>query len=474
MPIMDGKVTKYHTYFEAFSPKDDWGPMPLVITHTSKGQIRIQILKPVVPYKRPVTERPTQKRKENLDTSNAFLPKELADIIATRQRRRRAWHARLLICTTMISSIDSTLADFKEEDEVEEIVAFKTSNYKDKNSKRIVVATPHIFPTPDLNRRKTLEAALPKTPPTNINTWVTVARNSHKKATVVVGEKIQAILSTKASQRQSPTSKIVTLGSDKRHFVRLPQEYEWRKLSPAGLREVLVRKLMISPPLIGRIKSVHPGFALSPHSVEARETILKAGNGLFLIGAKLEFTTSWAPIIIPTVPSTIRKEQGAVDLSSSMLADEIESVYSVRPVHLKLYGRNHTKAPNRTWMIFFSKAPRPLKSNNLLSFANDAMGIIPRKTALEHHLVEMVNCGGSHRSDSCRCLARPTRLSAPTKELMKTYRQAGEREYQAELRARAAEENTATNEHFNLEITSSQCSEVNTNFQNPNASPVVQ
>ncbi|KHJ30277.1 putative eka-like protein [Erysiphe necator] len=199
----------------------------------SKTIVSRQILKPVAPSKRPVTERPTQKGIEKLDTQNAFLPKELADIIATRQRRERAWHTRLLI----------------------------------------------------------------------------LACNGYKKARVVVGEKTQAILSTKASQRQSPTSKTVTSGSDKRLFVRLPQENEWRKLPPAELREVLVRKLMISPSLIGRIKPVHSGFALSPCSVEARESILKVGNGLFLTEAKLESATSWAPIIIPTLPLTIRKEQ---------------------------------------------------------------------------------------------------------------------------------------------------------------------
>ncbi|KHJ33121.1 putative eka-like protein [Erysiphe necator] len=317
------------------------------------------------------------------EIENAFLPKELADIIAIRQRRERAWHARLRICTTMISSIDSTLANFKEEVEIEEIVAFKTflrqaianfaaadsssspplipshtrpnkgnrnSNYKDKdkNLKKVLFATPYIVPTPVLNRKKTQEAALPKNSPTNNNTWVTVARNGHKKARVVVGEKTEAIPSTKASQRQSPTNKTATSGADKRLFVRVPQEHEWRKLSPAGIREVLVRKLSISPTLIGKIKPVHSGFALSPCCVEAREAILNAGNGLFLTGAKLESATNWVPVIIPTVPSTIRKEQGDVEVSSSMLADEIERVCSVRPAHLKLYRRNHPESPLRT------------------------------------------------------------------------------------------------------------------------------
>ncbi|KHJ36110.1 putative eka-like protein [Erysiphe necator] len=60
-----------------------------------------QILKHVAPSKLPITERPTSIRRE------------------------RAWHARLLICTTIISSIDSALANFQDEKEKEEVVAFK-------------------------------------------------------------------------------------------------------------------------------------------------------------------------------------------------------------------------------------------------------------------------------------------------------------------------------------------------------------
>ncbi|POS82015.1 hypothetical protein EPUL_006468, partial [Erysiphe pulchra] len=46
-----------------------------------------QILKPVAPSKRPITERPTSDSSDKSDSRNAFFPKELADIIAIRQRR---------------------------------------------------------------------------------------------------------------------------------------------------------------------------------------------------------------------------------------------------------------------------------------------------------------------------------------------------------------------------------------------------
>ncbi|KHJ33227.1 putative eka-like protein [Erysiphe necator] len=66
------------------------------------------------------------------------------------------------------------------------------------------------------------------------------------------------------------------------------------------------------------------------------------------------------------------------------------------------------------------------------------------------------NCGGPHRSDSRRCLARPTRSGTPTKEQLKTYRQAGEREFQAVARAKEAELKAANTEESRSNITDSQ------------------
>ncbi|KHJ30634.1 putative eka-like protein [Erysiphe necator] len=100
-------------------------PSPLNLQSLTKNTDGRQILKPVAPSKRPGTERTTLNNSNKINIGNAFLPKKLADIVAIRQRRERAWHARLIICTTAISSLESTLANFKDEIEVEEVAAFK-------------------------------------------------------------------------------------------------------------------------------------------------------------------------------------------------------------------------------------------------------------------------------------------------------------------------------------------------------------
>ena len=80
------------------------------------------------------------------------------------------------------------------------------------------------------------------------------------------------------------------------------------------------------------------------------------------------------------------------------------------------------------------------------------------------------NCGGPYRSDSRLCLARPTRSGVPTKEQLKTYRQAGEREFQALARAREAEQKATTVE--NIVSPTTEISSTDQVVSEPQAAPV--
>ncbi|POS87841.1 hypothetical protein EPUL_001568 [Erysiphe pulchra] len=180
-----------------------------------------------------------------------------------------------------------------------------------------------------------------------------------------------------------------------------------------------------------------------------------------------------------------------VDVSKSMLADEIERFCPVRPAYLKLYGRNKSEAPHRTWLAYFPKAPRaefrvfdesgifckrcnwhhPAKNcSRAPSCANWGSTNYSVDTCMA--ATKCRNYGGPHRADSHRCLARPNRSGVPTKEQMKTYRQMGEREYQAVQRARIAEENAATTGRIDIDLTSSQRLGDISSPENSQATPV--
>ncbi|KHJ35987.1 putative eka-like protein [Erysiphe necator] len=313
---------------------------------------------------------------------------------------------------------------------------------------------PTVAATHRINATLKTANALPIVPKTTPMLWTTVVRNGQKKTRLNEPNNKKQLKST----------------DDMRLFVRLSNEHEWRKLSPAGIREVVFKKLSISPTSIGLIKPVRTGFALSPRNNEAREALLKLSLRLSSFEAKLEPATSWLPVIIPTVPRYIRTEKGQVEVTKELLSDEIERVTSMRPNSIKLYGHGHLEAPHRTWLALFTKAPRPgfrvfdefgimslIKKQPLSDFCKRCNGYHSPKNCSRApscgncgstmHSEDLCmaptkckNCGGPHRSDSRKCLARPTRNGAPAKEQLKIIRQAGDREFQAVLRAKAAEE----------------------------------
>ncbi|KHJ30844.1 putative eka-like protein [Erysiphe necator] len=142
-----------------------------------------------------------------------LIPQELVEIVAIRQRCERAWHARILICISVISNIDSTIADFKYEITREEATAFQVylrqaiSKFAAHNSlptpippksfhkkqsvvpnpklpnKPIEMATPIMIPTSTAIHDPT-HVTQPREISTTQSSWAMVRRNGQKKAHV--------------------------------------------------------------------------------------------------------------------------------------------------------------------------------------------------------------------------------------------------------------------------------------------------
>ncbi|KAI0992495.1 hypothetical protein K3495_g15690, partial [Podosphaera aphanis] len=215
----------------------------------------------------------------------------------------------MMICTSAISSIDSLLANFKGVEKEEgsafqkyfrqAISLFAASDAAlnpppvpthSRPAKGAGSASTSI-PTRARQQMPTSGINLPRKPTASESSWATVIRNGHKKAraaaaeTASVGqnksrEQFKALAPKKDShipprsqvsglfgKKQQLPSKI----QDRRLFLRLPPEHEWRKLSPAGIRDIVVKKMAISPAYIRQIKPVRSGFALSPSNPNARE-----------------------------------------------------------------------------------------------------------------------------------------------------------------------------------------------------------
>ncbi|POS83693.1 hypothetical protein EPUL_005062, partial [Erysiphe pulchra] len=540
-------------------------PSPIATLHpppSSKTQVNSivenrPIIKPSPPSNREAQHDAEPEPKNEKNFSHASLPRELANIVAVRQRQECAWHIRLSMFVSIFRNIDSTLAIYKEDIEIEEadiirkylqkaIACLAASenisqppkiSIKSKPGKKKVSNSPSNV---RLNKSSLVNSKLP-TLPTQIsnhnlkekvislkqkeNSWAIVARNGHKKLRTIVPVAISSIATGtrdhfhlpnpqhQNSENNKSKKKLENENKpDDRLFVRLPVDHECRALSPAGLKEVIVKRLSVSPASIGLIKTVRSGFALSPCSNEPRENILAAAGGLFMSGTTLETASNWTPILVPTVPRSIRTVEGHVEIKKSMLTDEIERVSSKRPTFVKFYGNPKPEAPHRTWLAFFTDTPRDryrvfdesgitkvFKKKQLLEFCKRCNGHHSTKSCSRapscgncgstihaqgdcKALTKCRNCGGPHRSDSYRCLARPTRSGNPTKEQLKVYRKAGDREYQAVVRAVAEESIAAIAEDSDGSIeklTNSQSSNISAtnnetlnNTQNSNTSIV--
>ncbi|KHJ33588.1 putative eka-like protein [Erysiphe necator] len=304
-----------------------------------------------------------------------------------------------MVCTGFISNIDSTVNNFQEGEEKETarkiqsqllaaISQFAAADVypaspsfrnpsKLKHSieelkaltqkKTFQVAVPLVTPTtkPTLKKIPAPKHPLPKIPQVQGDSWVKLVRNGHKKSRATKESVELKESNARAQGSVTPSGLSIDKNQsslnteDKRLFIRLSQDHEWRNLSPAGIREVIVRKLSISPTCIKFIKPVRSGFALSPCNIQAREALFQSAIRLSSLNVKLESATNWTPVIIPTVPKTICTTEGRLEVTKSILGDEVERVTRTRPRALKLYGHSQHEAPHRTWMAFFTKAPRP-------------------------------------------------------------------------------------------------------------------
>ncbi|KHJ36233.1 putative eka-like protein [Erysiphe necator] len=174
---------------------------------------------------------------------NVLGPKELANVKATRQRRERAGHLRLMLSTTVINNIDSTLAVFVDEIEKKQAAAFNayiqlaiansaasdstpsppripthtrpsmssgsSTGYNKNVMKKVTIATHRNLVDTALNSANAQEALnLPTIPKVGEKNWAIVARNDLKKARISLNTRQQGTSAIKLIQLQPIKDKL--------------------------------------------------------------------------------------------------------------------------------------------------------------------------------------------------------------------------------------------------------------------------
>ncbi|KHJ34807.1 putative eka-like protein [Erysiphe necator] len=247
-----------------------------------------------------------------------------------------------------------------------------------------------------------------------------------------------------------------------RIFLRIPRNHEWRSFTPAGIREAVIRKLDCSPTTIDRIIPVTSGYAIVAKDETGRQLLLSLSHRL-PEDILLEAARDWVSYMLPNIPTHIVTIEGRKPVAESEVIAELERVTGLTPKSVRYRGKSKVGAPYRTWMVFFDKDSAPKPGFRLFDDSGRATPLKPvckrrfystgccsrapacgRCGSIMHPeeeckaLTKCRNCGGPHRSDSRKCLARPTKAGKPTKEQLQVIRIAGQREFDAVNRARAA------------------------------------
>lgn len=85
--------------------------------------------------------------------------------------------------------------------------------------------------------------------------------------------------------------------------------------------------------------------------------MLPQGNYLRLLSLWRQ-SSDWTLIFVLTILSSIRTVESCIEITKSMLTDEIERASSKRLDFVKIYATSKPEAPHRTWIAFFSEIYR--------------------------------------------------------------------------------------------------------------------
>lgn len=302
---------------------------------------------------------------------------------------------------------------------------------------------------------------LPQKPQVNASPWVTVARKAAKLPDP------PANLAKRTPQAQTKRAEQEPPKEDKRLFLRIGQEHQWRKLSPVTIKKMVTERAGVAPSAIIAMTQVRSGLAMECASDALRETILRVGPSFNKEDITIEPASDWTSVIVPHVPLYIRTMSGRIEVTRDMVMAECQANCGVTPVQVR---PNYVKIGqySTSWIVHFKQVPANLKfrlfdeSGPALPFSrrrpieqcqrcwgfhstrNCVKGLRCDKCSGTHEKAECkanipkcANCAGPHEATNPDCMARPSRqygqITPRTPAELRIIRQRGQRDFKAAL-----------------------------------------
>ena len=421
-----------------------------------------------------IREAPEPKLKSSNETDTAasdeFCPEELRAVVEAEKQRVAQKSAQILLCTSAIRGVEAVLSPMATGDNKVYVESMKA--YLRAAIGHFINSGPESTPPSLPQRPNAVSPRVPSPKPTvenkpmvraQGNTWAGIARLGLQNDAGRINTKMAAV--PQNVQKTRPK-----VEADDRLFIRLQETHEWRRLSPSGIREAIAMQTKCAPSDVEHVHRVPTGFAIRAIDSDAKNRLMEASDTLNILGAKLEKPSEIVALRIATVPTAVYTLDGKIQVSPEMVATEIIRVTKCTPTKVRVHGKGKLGASYQEWLAHFPKGSSPKPGFRLFDDSGVATVHRPQAPVLQckrclgfhptracsrapacwncgstmHISAECKaatkcrNCAGPHRSDSRRCLARPTKSGPPTKEQLVTIRQASQREYSAVARAKAA------------------------------------
>ena len=302
---------------------------------------------------------------------------------------------------------------------------------------------------------------LPQKPQVSASPWVTVARKAAKLPDP------PAILTKRMTPAQSKRAGKETPKEDKRLFLRVGQDHQWRKLSPVTIKKMVTERAGVAPSAIIALTQVRSGLAMECASDALRETILRVGPSFQQENITIEPASDWTSVIVPHVPIYIRTMGGRIEVTREMVMAECQANCGVTPIQVR---PNYVKMGqySTSWIVHFKQVPANLKfrlfdeSGPAIPFSrkrpieqcqrcwgyhsirNCVKGLRCEKCSGTHEKTECTanipkcaNCSGPHEATNLDCMARPSRqhgqITPRTPAELRVIRERGSRDFKAAL-----------------------------------------
>ena len=339
-------------------------------------------------------------------------PELMAVAEADRQRSNRNY-TRISICSTAIHGVEETLSPLAKDefqgfvDSLKAHLRVTIANFLEtaqETTPAVMPAVPArpavslpprpavplpvrpvIAPPPRPMEKRMLIPAAPKAQASKTS-WATVAKKGL--------ENNPGPTTTKAASPPKPKQK-VTSTVDKRLFVRLERDSEWRSLSLCGAQIAVADSLNCSKDNIKSIQRVKTGFAITAKDDETRQKLLeKADGGIEIF--KLEQASNLVALRIATVPVAIKYSTGVVSTTAQMVADEIFRVTGKVPTQLRPHGVTKSGAKYQNWQALFTRESAPRPGFRLFYESGMASTFRPRR-----QIEQCKRCLGFHPTRGC-------------------------------------------------------------------------